>query len=204
MEGAMSGRKRAFDVILAVPLLIIFSPLFVVSSMLVAMDGGPVIYGHKRVGHAGRTFPCYKFRTMIMDAPDILDEYLALHPTAAVEWQQCQKLDTDPRITGIGQLLRRTSLDEVPQLLNVIRGEMSLVGPRPVTETELSRYGEHASSYMAARPGMTGLWQVSGRNRLSYAERVALDMEYLRTQSLWRDFVILFKTVKVLIIGDGK
>jgi lipopolysaccharide/colanic/teichoic acid biosynthesis glycosyltransferase len=200
----MKLSKRLFDCIVSVPLLIVTCPLSIMFGLLVAMDGGPIIYGHPRVGKGGKSFNCYKFRTMVMGAHEVLDDYLLLHPTAAIEWQENQKLDVDPRITSVGRMLRQTSLDEVPQLLNVLRGEMSLVGPRPVTEPELARYGAHAENYLNGVPGITGLWQVSGRNLLTYEQRVALDMNYLCTQSLWGDFIILLKTVKVLITGDGK
>jgi exopolysaccharide production protein ExoY len=200
----MSLGKRLFDFVLVTPLLLICSPIFAVCAMLVAMDGGPVFYAHRRVGRRGSRFGCYKFRTMIVGAHEMLEEYLALHPAAAAEWQQNQKLNDDPRITDMGRLLRRTSLDELPQLANVLRGEMSLVGPRPVTEPELLRYGVHASAYLACIPGITGLWQTNGRNRLSYDQRVALDVEYAKRQSLWLDCSILLKTTKVLLTGDGK
>lgn len=196
--------KRVFDCVVAIPLLIMFSPLFAVFGLLVAMDGGPVFYRHQRIGCNGRLFDCYKFRTMIVGAHDLLDEFLALHPAVVAEWQDAQKLNVDPRITSTGGFLRRTSLDELPQLLNVIRGEMSLVGPRPVTTSELARYGSHAGQLLTVHPGMTGLWQVSGRNQLSYAERVRLDIQYIATRSFWQDFVILIRTVGVLFRGDGK
>jgi exopolysaccharide production protein ExoY len=195
--------KRVFDCVGAIPLLITFSPLFAVFGLLVAMDGGPVIYRHQRIGRNGRLFDCYKFRTMIVGAHDLFDEFLELHPAAVAEWQDAQKLNVDPRITSTGGFLRRTSLDELPQLLNVIRGEMSLVGPRPVTASELARYGGHAGQLLTVLPGMTGLWQVSGRNRLSYAERVRLDMQYVATRSFWQDCAILIRTVGVLFRGDG-
>lgn len=196
--------KRAFDCVLAVLALIVFSPFFLTLALLVAMDGGPVIYRHKRVGRQGELFDCFKFRTMIVGAHDIFDEFLLFHPAVVAEWQESQKLDLDPRITSTGRFLRRSSLDELPQLLNVIRGDMSLVGPRPVTKTELQRYGAHADDYLTVRPGITGLWQVSGRNRLTYPERVALDVRYIRTRSIWLDFVILLRTIVVLLRGDGK
>lgn len=196
--------KRAFDCVAAILILLVFSPLLLTLALLVAMDGGPIIYRHKRVGRYGELFDCYKFRTMIVGAHDIFDEFLVFHPSVVAEWQEAQKLDLDPRITSTGRFLRRSSLDEMPQLLNVIRGEMSLVGPRPVTAPELQRYGDHAADYRTVRPGLTGLWQVSGRNRLSYAERVALDVRYIRTRSLWFDFIILLRTVVVLLKGDGK
>lgn len=200
----MTWQKRVFDCAMTLPMLLVVSPLIVLISVLVAMDGGPVFYGHRRIGENGKPFNCYKFRTMIVGAHDLFDEYLAFHPAAVVEWTQSQKLDGDPRITSIGRWLRRTSLDELPQLLNVIMGDMSLVGPRPVTESELKRYGDKAVIYQAVRPGITGLWQVSGRNRLSYDERVALDVQYASRRALWRDIVILGRTVRVLLTGDGK
>jgi exopolysaccharide production protein ExoY len=196
--------KRVLDCIIAVLMLIVSLPFFLALALLVAMDGGPVIYRHKRIGRDGQLFDCYKFRTMIVGAHDLFDEFLMFHPSVVAEWQETQKLNLDPRITSTGRFLRRTSLDEMPQLLNVIRGEMSLVGPRPVTKPELQRYGTHASAYLTVRPGLTGLWQISGRNRLSYAERVALDMRYIRTRSIWSDFVILLRTIVVLLRGDGK
>lgn len=200
----MTWQKRIFDCAMALPILLVISPLIVLISVLVAMDGGPVFYGHRRIGENGKPFNCYKFRTMIVGAHDLFDEYLAFHPAAVNEWAQSQKLDGDPRITSIGRWLRRTSLDELPQLLNVIAGDMSLVGPRPVTESELIRYGDKAAIYKTVRPGITGLWQVSGRNRLSYDERVALDVQYASQRALWRDIVILGRTVRVLLTGDGK
>jgi lipopolysaccharide/colanic/teichoic acid biosynthesis glycosyltransferase len=196
--------KRAFDCVLAVIALVGCAPIFAIFCLLVATDGGTIFYAHRRVGRDGRIFGCYKFRTMIVGAHDMFDEYLALHPAETAEWTRSQKLDLDPRITGVGKLLRSTSMDELPQLFNVISGEMSLVGPRPITEVELQRYGDHAKDYMTVRPGITGLWQVSGRNRLTYPERVALDMEYIAKQSIWLDCWILLKTIKVLVRRDGK
>jgi exopolysaccharide production protein ExoY len=196
--------KRVMDCTIAVVVLIFCFPFFLTLAFLVAMDGGPVFYRHKRIGRGGRLFDCYKFRTMIVGAHDLFDEFLAFHPSVVAEWQEAQKLDLDPRITSAGRFLRRTSLDEMPQLLNVIRGEMSLVGPRPVTQPELQRYGAHVREYLTVRPGLTGLWQVSGRNRLTYAERVALDVRYIHTRSIWFDFGILLRTIVVLLRGDGK
>lgn len=199
------GIKRTIDLLLASIALLALAPLMLALAFVVAMDGGPVLFGHWRVGRNGQPFRCLKFRTMIIGADRCLNEYLSLHPAAAEEWQRDQKLDFDPRITGIGRMLRQSSLDELPQLINVLRGEMSLVGPRPVTATELQqRYGLQAESYVSVRPGITGLWQVSGRNRLSYDERVTLDARYVRTQSLGGDLAILFRTVSVMLSGDGK
>lgn len=196
--------KRALDIGLGIVMLVVFSPVIGLFALLVALDGGQIFYGHRRVGRNHKTFACYKFRTMIVGAHDCLDEYLALHPAAAVEWRDNHKLDNDPRITPVGQFLRRTSLDELPQLWNVVCGEMSLVGPRPVTETELSRYGDNVERFLSVRPGITGPWQISGRNRLSYRERIALDMQYVAKRSLWRDCIILLKTLRVPFRGDGK
>lgn len=196
--------KRGLDCLFAVLLLVICSPLFVFMGLLVAMDGGPVFYAHRRVGRGGGLFQCYKFRTMFVGANECFEEFLELHPAAVVAWRRDQKLDRDPRVTAVGKLLRETSLDELPQLINVIRGDMSLVGPRPVTESELARYAINADSYLSIRPGITGLWQVSGRNRLTYTERVKLDMEYVAKRSLRLDFFILLKTVVVVISGEGK
>lgn len=196
--------KRMLDIGLGIVMLVVFAPAFALLSLFIALDGGQIFYGHHRVGRGGKTFACYKFRTMIVGAHECLDEYLALHPAAAVEWRNNQKLDNDLRITPVGRFLRRTSLDELPQIWNVLRGEMSLVGPRPVTQIELARYGDNVDRLLSVRPGMTGLWQVSGRNRLSYSERVALDMRYIANRSLWRDCIILFKTIRVLLQRDGK
>ena len=196
--------KRAASIMLSILGLVALPLLPFIILAIKLTSAGPALYRQKRVGRDGVVFNCYKFRTMVMGAHEVLDDYLLLHPTAAIEWQENQKLDVDPRITSVGRMLRQTSLDEVPQLLNVLRGEMSLVGPRPVTEPELARYGAHAENYLNGVPGITGLWQVSGRNLLTYEQRVALDMNYLCTQSLWGDFIILLKTVKVLITGDGK
>lgn len=196
--------KRMLDWALGMALLLVFAPLFGIVALLIALDGGPVFYGHPRIGFHGKSFRCFKFRTMIVGAHDCLDEYLMLHPVAAVEWQDSQKLDADPRITAIGKFLRRSSLDELPQLWNVVCGDMSLVGPRPVTAIELVRYGSDADQYKTVRPGITGLWQISGRNRLNYAERVRLDMRYITSHSLWQDCIILLKTLRVPFRGDGK
>jgi undecaprenyl-phosphate galactose phosphotransferase len=168
------------------------------------MDGGPAVFAHRRVGRGCRFFGCLKFRTMVVGAEEALSEYLALHPEAAEEWKREQKLGFDPRITGMGKLLRRTSLDELPQLVNVLRGEMSLVGPRPVTKAEIDeKYGAHARLCTSVRPGLTGLWQVSGRNDISYPERVALDIRYVTSQSLVEDVRILFRTAGVVLNRSG-
>lgn len=195
--------KRVIDIVGSLALLVLFSPLFLVVALLVSLDGGPVFYRHKRIGRDGKPFGCLKFRTMILGAEACLNEYLSYHPEQRREWEQDQKLAFDPRVTAIGNVLRRLSLDELPQLVNVLVGEMSLVGPRPVTEGELKHYGAAASAYLAVRPGLTGPWQVSGRNDVSYATRVAMDEAYVRNFSLWNDIVILLRTPGVVLSKKG-
>jgi Undecaprenyl-phosphate galactose phosphotransferase WbaP len=195
--------KRVIDIIGSLALLVLFSPLFLVVALMVSLDGGPVFYRHKRIGRDGKPFGCLKFRTMILGAEACLNEYLSYHPEQRREWEQDQKLAFDPRVTAIGNVLRRLSLDELPQLVNVLVGEMSLVGPRPVTEGELKHYGAAASAYLAVRPGLTGPWQVSGRNDVSYATRVAMDEAYVRNFSLWNDIVILLRTPGVVLSKKG-
>ena len=196
--------KRALDLIGALVLLVVFAPLMLVIALLMLSQRGPVLFGHKRVGLGGGDFACLKFRTMVPDAEARLQDLLARDPEARRQWQADHKLDNDPRITGIGNFMRRTSLDELPQLVNVLRGEMSLVGPRPVTRTELQRYGEDSASYLALRPGLTGKWQVSGRNDISYSGRVALDSAYARDFSAKGDLTILVQTVGVVLGATGK
>jgi len=192
--------KRVIDVTLASIGLLVASPLLLVVAVLVRANmGGPVVFRQKRVGYGGKTFHCLKFRTMVSNAETILEEYLARDPALRREWEANRKLVDDPRTTALGRLLRKSSLDELPQLLNVLRGEMSLVGPRPVVEAELRKYGRQKASYLKARPGVTGLWQVSGRSTLSYDSRVALDALYVRKCSLGLDLKILLKTLPALL-----
>nr|WP_245837819.1 undecaprenyl-phosphate galactose phosphotransferase WbaP [Niveispirillum lacus] len=195
--------KLVFDLMVASLLILICLPLFLVFALLVSRDGGPVLFRHQRVGRNGRLFNCLKFRTMVPDAQQILERHLAESPAAAAEWEQNFKLRDDPRVTPIGRFLRSTSLDEVPQLLNVLRGEMSLVGPRPVTQQELTYYGRDVMFYLETRPGITGLWQVSGRSDTSYAQRVMFDIWYVKNWSLWQDIAILAKTVLVVCGRNG-
>jgi len=190
--------------LLALSILVLLAPVMgVVAFLIWRRDGAPVLFAHYRVGHDGKLFRCMKFRTMYRDAERMLSELLAKDPAARAEWQREQKLLRDPRVTPIGNFLRRTSLDELPQLFNVLRGEMSLVGPRPITVGELTRYGRVRWHYLSVRPGMTGLWQVSGRNNTSYDERVALDRRYVEERSVWMNLHILLKTVKVVVARDG-
>jgi len=195
--------KRAMDVLVSSLLFMMLSPLFLMLTILVARSGRPIFFAHERIGRNGRAFPCYKFRTMVPDSAKVLADLLATNPAARAEWQREFKLRDDPRVTLTGRFLRRTSLDELPQLWNVLRGDMSLVGPRPVIAEELERYGDDLCYYTQVRPGMTGLWQVSGRNDVDYAARVSLDAWYVRNWSLTTDIAILFKTLGVVVRGQG-
>ncbi|RQR49233.1 undecaprenyl-phosphate galactose phosphotransferase WbaP [Burkholderia sp. Bp9126] len=195
--------KRIFDVVAGGFLIVMLLPVFALLIVLVAKDGGSAFYGHTRIGQNGKKFKCLKFRSMVLDADKVLRELLERDPVAQAEWERDFKLKNDVRITPIGALLRKTSLDELPQLWNVLRGDMSLVGPRPVVEKEIQRYGDDAAYYLLAKPGMTGLWQVSGRNDTDYARRVFLDAWYVRNWSLWGDIAILFKTIGVVLCRNG-
>jgi len=195
--------KRGFDLFGASLLLLLLSPLFIVLSAFIRKAGTTAFYGHPRIGQNGRPFQCLKFRSMRADADKILEELLENDPAARSEWEKDFKLKNDPRVTPVGHFLRKTSLDELPQLINVLKGEMSLVGPRPVVQEELARYGEQRGLYLQVTPGITGLWQISGRNDTSYAGRVALDAWYVQNWSLWYDIAILFKTVDVVIKRRG-
>lgn len=195
--------KRSFDIVVSILLMALLSPLFVVLVVRIRRTGGPAFFGHVRVGVNRQPFPCYKFRTMVPNSAEVLEKLLREDPEARECWEREFKLRNDPRITEVGKFLRRTSLDELPQLWNVLRGEMSLVGPRPIISDELKFYGDDVSYYLQVRPGMTGLWQVSGRSDLDYETRVALDAWYVRNWSLWNDIVILFKTVRVVLARDG-
>ncbi len=189
--------------IAALAILAVLSPLLLVLAWLIRRDGGPVTFEHYRVGRGGRLFPCLKFRTMRPNAERALRELLEREPGLRDQWQRDYKLTDDPRVTRFGGWLRCSSLDELPQLFNVLRGEMALVGPRPITAPELRRYGAARWKYLSVPPGMTGLWQVSGRNRLSYEERVELDQRYVATRSAWLDCKILARTVVVVVTRHG-
>lgn len=189
--------------LLALAILVALGPLMLALAWLIRLDGGPALFVHYRVGCGGRLFRCIKFRTMRPDAECALRELLARDPVLADQWYRDHKLTDDPRITRLGRWLRRSSCDELPQLLNVVRGDMALVGPRPVTVPELRRYGLARWQYLSVSPGMTGLWQVSGRSGTSYERRVALDELYVRTRSAWLDCRILARTVLVVLKGDG-
>jgi lipopolysaccharide/colanic/teichoic acid biosynthesis glycosyltransferase len=191
------------DVLVAVVALVFLIPLTPILAVLIAMDGGPVLFRHLRVGKDGRTFYCLKFRTMVLGANDFLDEYLSYHEDELREWESSRKLRFDPRTTAIGRVLRKSSLDELPQLINVLRGDMSLVGPRPVTEQELALYGSSAAVYTAVRPGITGPWQISGRNDVSYETRIKMDVDYVFGRSFIGDLIILLHTPANVWSGKG-
>lgn len=195
--------KRSFDIVVATLLLLFLAPVFALLCYMVKRDGGNAIYGHERIGQDGRKFKCLKFRSMVTNSKEVLERLLATSEDARREWDKDFKLKKDPRITRIGGFLRKTSLDELPQLWNVIRGEMSLVGPRPVIEAELERYAGDVDYYLMAKPGMTGLWQVSGRNDIDYDTRVYFDSWYVKNWALWTDIAILFKTAGVVFRRDG-
>jgi exopolysaccharide production protein ExoY len=196
--------KRIFDILAASILLIGASPLFLIVAILVKfLDPGPIIYPHTRIGHGGRRFKCLKFRSMIVNADDALKTLLQADSEVRELWQRTQKLTNDPRITPLGQFLRQSSLDELPQLINVIRGDMSLVGPRPIVPSETTRYGDKLRLYLAARPGITGLWQVSGRSDCSYERRIELDANYVRHWRFSADLFILVRTVSAVIARKG-
>lgn len=195
--------KRTFDIFGSLCIIIILSPVLFYISHRVKKDGGTAIYGHERVGKGGKSFKCLKFRSMVVNSKEVLEELLANDLEAKAEWDATFKLKNDPRITKIGQFLRRTSLDELPQLFNVLKGEMSLVGPRPIITAELERYNEEVAYYLLSKPGMTGLWQVSGRSDVDYDTRVYLDAWYVKNWSMWNDIAILFKTIGVVLKKDG-
>jgi Undecaprenyl-phosphate galactose phosphotransferase WbaP len=196
--------KRALDILGAGVGLVLLSPFFLIVALMVRADGGPAFFAHQRVGRGGKLFGCLKFRSMVVDSQARLEALLANDPAARAEWEATRKLKNDPRITRIGRFLRSTSLDELPQLINVLRGEMSLVGPRPVQEAEIDRYyGASAAHYMAVRPGITGLWQVSGRSETSYESRVALDVTYVSRPSLLADISILLRTPVAVLSRRG-
>jgi len=196
--------KRLFDLVAASLLLFALLPLMLfVALVIFSTERGPILYGHDRIGYKGRRFRCLKFRSMVPNGDAVLAQYLADNPGAKLEWDASQKLRHDPRITPLGRFLRGTSLDELPQLINVIRGDMSLVGPRPIVHAEMARYGNQIDAYTCARPGITGLWQVSGRSDVDYGRRVMLDSHYVTTWSLPGDVLILLRTVKVVFSQSG-
>jgi lipopolysaccharide/colanic/teichoic acid biosynthesis glycosyltransferase len=196
--------KRGTDIVVATAALIFLSPLIIVVAMIVRLqDGGPAFFAQKRIGRNGKTFMCFKVRSMVPDAEERLKDILADDASARREWEETQKLTNDERVTPFGNFLRKSSIDELPQLLNVLRGEMSMVGPRPIIEAEVPRYAEYFTQYCSVSPGLTGLWQVEGRSDTTYEERVQLDVEYARTRSFWGDIKILLMTLPAVLRSRG-
>ena len=195
---------RQVEQLTVIALLVLLLPLlFVVAAMIYLQDGGPAVFAHRRIGLNGRSFFCLKFRTMAVDAEQRLAEVLATDPDARQEWERDHKLRRDPRVTPLGRFLRKSSLDELPQLINVLRNEMSLVGPRPIVDAEIARYGHRFEHYCAVKPGITGLWQVSGRNDVSYRTRVAMDCLYARNKSVALDAWIIAATIPAVLANRG-
>jgi len=195
---------RTMDILIAGAALIFLCPLLVVVFAAVRLsDGGPGIFAQNRVGFGGKRFRCFKFRSMVVNADAHLAELLNSDPDARAEWMRDQKLQRDPRITRLGLFLRRSSIDELPQLINVLKGDMSIVGPRPIIESEVVRYGRYFADYTMVKPGLTGLWQVSGRNHLSYRRRVALDVSYVRNQTFMLNVKIVAMTVPAVLLSKG-
>ena len=196
--------KRVLDIIGATVGLIISLPISIFITILIKLESpGSVIYRQERIGKGGKTFVMYKFRTMCDDNPELERETLSGNPELLANYERFQKLENNPRLTQLGKILRRTSMDEIPQFWNILKGDMSLVGPRPFLAEQMDIYGDAYYDYIRLRPGMTGLWQVSGRNRLSFQERVQLDIYYVRNQSFWLDLYILLKTILVVLEQDG-
>lgn len=196
--------KNVFDKTFAVFALVFFAPFILIIALLILLtDGRPIFFRHERVGFRGKRFGCLKFRTMCRDSEQRLLQHLQHSPKAKAEWESSRKLTQDPRITLIGHFLRKSSLDELPQLLNILAGEMSTVGPRPIVKDEARNYGRHYSNYKSLKPGLTGLWQVSGRSVVGYKERVLLDVHYTRNRSFIMDLKIVAKTIAVVLTGKG-
>ncbi|MGB7240878.1 MAG: sugar transferase [Sulfitobacter sp.] len=196
--------KRTFDIIFAIIGIVLLLPLLLLVAIVVKITSrGPALYGHKRIGYGGLVFKCWKFRSMMTDGKDVLERYLEAHPEEKAEWVKNRKLKNDPRVTRIGRVLRAYSIDELPQLLNVLVGEMSFVGPRPVVCDELNKYGSAAVHYLSARPGVTGLWQISGRSDVCYSERITLDSQYVQSWSFTQDCAIIARTIPAVVSAKG-
>ncbi len=196
--------KRSFDLLATIAGGTLLLPFLLGLALIVAADNkGRIFFAHRRIGRKGKAFSCYKFQTMVENAQEKLEQYLKENEQAKKEWEENFKLTHDPRVTKLGNFLRRTSLDELPQLWNVLKGEMSLVGPRPIVTKEITKYGENIREYYQVRPGITGMWQASGRSDTTYEERVRMDTWYVRNWSLWIDLLYLYKTVKIVATGKG-
>jgi UDP-galactose-lipid carrier transferase len=195
--------KTMIDLSAAAILLVLSSPIFLLVALMNLGSGGPMFFAHRRIGIGGKPFYCLKFRTMVTNGDQILKEALERDPALAAEWHATQKLKNDPRVTRIGKFLRKTSLDELPQLINVLMRQMSLVGPRPIVEAEVRFYGDDIAHYYNTRPGVTGLWQVSGRSNTSYTRRVQLDVWYVNNWTVWLDIAVLLKTLPAVLGRTG-
>ncbi|WP_375396504.1 sugar transferase [uncultured Sphingomonas sp.] len=204
-DASESGERlsRALDICIALLAIAFFAPLMLVVALAVSWSGGPVFFRQSRIGRGGIPFTCLKFRTMHVDGDEMLARLLAENPLALSEWERDRKLVCDPRVTAVGAILRKTSLDELPQLFNVLRGSMSIVGPRPIVDAEVLRYGRYFDAYCRVRPGITGLWQISGRSGTSYRRRVACDVTYVRSKSAYRDVQIIMKTIPAVCLARG-
>jgi exopolysaccharide production protein ExoY len=199
-----SWAKLSLDFTLAAAGLILLLPMIaMIVVILLIVQGRPIFIAHRRIGKNGVSFPCLKFRSMVNNASDVLSQHLASNPHLRSEWNATRKLQDDPRVTPFGRFLRKSSIDEIPQLVNILFGQMSLVGPRPIVAGEVELYGPYFGHYTLVRPGLTGLWQVSGRNDISYSARVDLDVKYVSERSTWGDIVILFKTIPAVLQTRG-
>ena len=196
--------KRIFDVLIAATAILVLLPLMVIVAILVwRHDKESPFFAHRRIGLGGRPFRCFKFRSMVKNSSDVLDALIRSDEHASRQWKEGQKLRDDPRITPIGRIIRASSVDELPQLFNVLRGDMSMVGPRPIVSDEIERYGSNFSQYCACRPGLTGLWQVNGRSDCNYNDRVRFDIAYASQWSIWLDTFIMARTIPVIIGRKG-
>lgn len=195
---------RVFDLVIALLAIIVFLPFLALAALAIKLSApGPVLFVQQRIGRDGRPFPCLKFRTMVVNSQEVLGALLESSPEARAEWERDQKLRNDPRVTPIGGILRKSSLDELPQLFNILAGQMSVVGPRPIIEAEVRRYGGRFDAYCSVRPGLTGLWQVSGRNEVSYEARVRLDALYALRKSTLYDLAICLRTIPAVLASRG-
>jgi exopolysaccharide production protein ExoY len=196
--------KRCFDLLAVATAIILLAPLLIgIAVLVLATSPGPVFYGHERIGFGGKSFKCWKFRTMVVNGDVVLDRCLRRDPAMRDEWTKTQKLRDDPRVTSVGRVLRKLSIDELPQLFNIVMGDMSIVGPRPIVTDEARRYGQSIGHYLRTRPGLTGLWQVSGRSDTGYRQRVVLDRCYVRNWSVLCDIGIILRTVPAVLRSNG-
>ena len=202
--GVSEALDRALDLAIAIIGLIVTAPLMAIAAILVAAERkGPVLFAHTRIGKDGKAFQVLKFRSMCMNGEDVLEKHLASNAEARLEWQMDHKLRNDPRVSRLGSVLRKSSVDELPQLINVLRGEMSIVGPRPITNAEVEKYGALFPAYCSVRPGLTGIWQVSGRNDVSYQRRVEMDALYARKKSVLLDLKLILATIPAILSRNG-